>query len=451
MKHIYDRVIHNGMVLTVNAGFDIITDGVVCIRDGVIARVESRKRAIDDYPARDIMDAAGGIIMPGLVNAHVHLPMSIFRGLADDLPLADWLNHYIFPAEREYIRPETVRIGTLLSCAEMMLSGTTTCCDGYFHEDIVASAVAETGLRAVLGQGVIDYPAPGVPDPARNIDVASAFVGQWRDRSPRITPSVFCHSPYTCSATTLTAAKAAARQHGVLFQIHVAETKDEAAACRSAHGMSPVRYLNSLGILDEQTLVVHGIWVDDDDLEILAKRKTAVAHCPESAMKLAAGVAPVHRMLDKGLTIGLGTDGCASNNNLDLFGEMDAAAKLHKVIRKDPTVMNARTVIRMATIEGARAVGLDRRIGSIEVGKQADIIIIDTHQPHLAPLYHPESHIVYAARGADVRDLFVAGEALVRDFSPVRLDIGAIMDQAREIGCRIQGGQTINIDEATKS
>jgi 5-methylthioadenosine/S-adenosylhomocysteine deaminase len=441
MNRVHDRVIHNGMVLTVNAGFDIIDDGVVCINNGVITRVDARKGPINDYPARDYVDAAGGIIMPGLVNAHVHLPMSIFRGLADDLPLADWLNHHIFPAERDHIRPETVRVGTLLSCAEMMLSGATTCCDGYFLEDIVASAVAETGLRAVLGQGVIDYPAPGVPDPARNIDAASAFVGDWRDRNPRITPSVFCHSPYTCSAETLTTAKAAARQHGVLFQIHVAETKDEAAVCRSAHGMSPVAWLDRLGILDEQTLIVHGIWVDDDDLEILAKRKTAVAHCPESSMKLAAGVAPLHRMQEKGVTVGLGTDGCASNNNLDLFGEMDAAAKLHKVIRKNPTVMDARTVIRMATIEGARAVGLDRLIGSIEVGKQADIIIIDRHQPHLAPLYHPESHIVYAARGADVRDVLVSGEILVRDFAPARLDIQKIMDEAEEIARRVQFGR----------
>ncbi len=436
----YDQVIHNGMVLTVNAGFDIIHDGVVCVRDGIIARVDARKGPISDYPARDCVDAAGGIIMPGLVNAHAHLPMSIFRGLADDLPLADWLNHHIFPAERNHIRPETVRIGTLLSCAEMMLSGTTTCCDGYFHEDIVAGAVADTGLRAVLAQGVIDYPAPGVPDPARNIDVASAFIGQWQGRFPRLTPSIFCHSPYTCSAKTLTAAKAAARERGVLFQIHVAETKTEAASCRAEHGMSPVRYLDGLGILDEQTLIIHGIWVDNDDLEILAKRRAAVAHCPESAMKLAAGVAPVHRMLENGVTVGLGTDGCASNNNLDLFGEMDTAAKLHKVIHKDPTVMDARTVIRMATIDGARAIGMDRLIGSIEIGKQADIIIIDTHKPHLAPLYHPESHLVYAARGADVRDLFVAGEALVRDFAPVRLDIHRIMDEADNVARRVISG-----------
>lgn len=447
---IYDRVIHNGMVLTVNAGFEIINDGVVCIRDGVIVRVEARKGPVGDYPARDFTDAAGGIIMPGLVNTHAHLPMSIFRGLADDLPLEDWLNHHIFPAERLHIRPETVRIGTLLSCAEMMLSGTTTCCDGYFHEDIVAAAVAETGLRAVLGQGVIDYPAPGVPKPARNIEAASVFVSQWRNRFPRITPSVFCHSPYTCSAKTLKTAKTTARQYGVLLQIHVAETEDEADICRSEHGMSPMAYLDSLGLLDERTLVVHGIWVDDDDLDILAKRNAPVAHCPESSMKLAAGVAPVDRMLEKGVTVGLGTDGCGSNNNLDLFGEMDTAAKLHKVIRKDPTVMDARTVIRMATIEGARALGLDRLIGSIEDGKQADIIIIDTHQPHLVPLYHPESHIVYAARGADVRHVLVFGEVLVRDFTLVRLDIDDIMGKAGQIARRIQAGRAVNTDEIAK-
>ncbi len=440
----YDLVIHNGMVLTVNPGFDIIKDGVICVDDGVIARVETRKKPLSDYPARDIIDAAGGIIMPGLVNAHAHLSMSIFRGLADDLPLADWLNHHVFPAERAHIRPETVRIGTLLSCAEMLLSGTTSCCDGYFHEDIVAAAVAETGLRAVLGQGIIDYPAPGVPDPVHNIDVAAEFVGKWQDRFPRMAPSIFCHSPYTCSAKTLKAAKNLAREHGVLFQIHVAETEDEAVACRFEHGMSPVAYLESLGILDENTLVIHGIWVEDDDLEILAKQKTPVVHCPESSMKLAAGVAPVPQMLKKAITVGLGTDGCASNNNLDLFGEMDTAAKLHKVVQMDPTVMDAETVIRMATIDGARAIGIDRQTGSIETGKQADIIILDTRQPHLVPLYHPESHIVYSARGADVRHVLVSGEILIRDFAPLRLDIDDIMDRAREIARRIQARKALD-------
>jgi 5-methylthioadenosine/S-adenosylhomocysteine deaminase len=443
-SEMYDLIIHSGMVLTVNPGFDIINDGVICINDGVIARVEARKGPISNYSAHEIIDAAGGIIMPGLVNAHAHLSMSIFRGLADDLPLADWLNHHVFPAERAHMRPETVRIGTLLSCAEMLLSGTTSCCDGYFHEDVVAAAVAETGLRAVLGQGVIDYPAPGVPDPGRNIDVASEFAVQWRDRFPRLTSSIFCHSPYTCSEKTLKAAKAAARKHNVLFQIHVAETEDEMIACRLEHGISPVAYLDSLGILDEQTLIIHGIWVEDEDLEILAKKKAPVAHCPESSMKLAAGVAPVPQMLKKGITVGLGTDGCASNNNLDLFGEMDSAAKLHKVVQMDPTVMNAETVIRMATIDGARAIGTDRITGSIETGKQADIIILDTHQPHLVPMYHPESHIVYAARGADVRHVLVSGEILIRDFKAVRLDIGHIMSQAREIARRVQARRALD-------
>ncbi|MFZ2630484.1 MAG: amidohydrolase [Desulfosalsimonadaceae bacterium] len=434
----FDIVIHNAVIVTVNPDFDIIKNGIICIRNGLIHSIEQSHEDISCCPASEYIDAGGGIVMPGLVNTHTHLPMSLFRGLADDLPLAEWLNDHIFPAEGRHITPESVRAGALLSCLEMLLSGTTTCCDGYFFEDEVAEAVVLSGIRAVAGQGVIDFPAPGVPDPSRNVETAAAFVGKWRDRSPLVTPSIFCHSPYTCSAETLKKAKQAANRLGVLFQIHVAETKFERDQSLAATGMTPVAYLDSLGVLDENTLAVHAVWVDETDMDILARRRVNIAHAPESNMKLAAGVAPVPRMLEKGLTVGLGTDGCASNNNLDLFGEMDMAAKLHKVTASDPTVMSARTVVRMATIMGARAIGLGDRIGSLEPGKQADIIIIDTRKPHLTPMYHPESHLVYAVRGADVRDVLVGGRVLVRDYRPVDLDVADILSRAVEIGARVK-------------
>jgi 5-methylthioadenosine/S-adenosylhomocysteine deaminase len=433
-----DTVIHNAVIVTVNPNFDIIQNGVIGIRNGLIECVLAGGKDVLSTPAMEYIDAGGGIVMPGLVNVHTHLPMSLFRGLADDLPLAEWLNDHIFPAESRHITPETARIGALLSCLEMLLSGTTTCCDGYFYEDAVAEAILETGIRAVAGQGVIDFPAPGVPDPSRNVETAAAFVEKWRHHSPLITPSIFCHSPYTCSAQTLKKAKQAADRLGVLFQIHVAETKSERDQSLAATNMTPVAYLDSLGVMDKNTLAVHAVWVDEADMEILARRNVKIAHAPESNMKLAAGVAPVPRMLEKGLTVGLGTDGCASNNNLDLFGEMGMAAKLHKVMASDPTVMSARTVVRMATIMGAKAIGLGDVIGSLEPGKQADIIIINTRQPHLTPVYHPESHLAYAVRGADVRDVLVAGRVVVRDRRPVALDMDKIRGRAAEVGMQIQ-------------
>ncbi|MBC2714024.1 MAG: amidohydrolase [Desulfobacteraceae bacterium] len=439
----FDRIIYNGIVITVNPDFEIIEDGLVCIKDGVIQSVEVRNKDISQYRAVDFVDANGGIVMPGLINAHVHLPMSLFRGLADDLPLGQWLNDYIFPAEQKHISPETVQIGTLLSCVEMILSGTTACCDGYFYEDDVAQAVFETGLRAVTAQGVIDYPAPGVPEPVRNVETAVEFVKKWKNRSPLITPSIFCHSLYTCSADTLKKAKQAADSLDVRFQIHVAETKGEADQAREAHSMSPVKYLDSLGIINDNTLISHAVWVDDEDIEVLANRNARIAHCPESNMKLASGVAPVPNMIQpdviqKGITVGLGTDGCASNNNLDLFEEMDSAAKLHKVFKSDPTVMDAKTVVKMATIEGAKAIGIGDLTGSLEPGKQADIIIIDINKPHLTPMYHPESHLVYAVHGSDVSDVFVSGKALMRNYKPVCLDVDDIMEQAVAVGLAVQ-------------
>jgi 5-methylthioadenosine/S-adenosylhomocysteine deaminase len=433
----YDIVIHNGTIVTVNTAFDIIANGLICINDGKLQCIE----AVDPHSplpqAKDTIDADGGIIMPGLVNAHTHLPMTLFRGLADDLPLLEWLNTYIFPAESKHINPESTRLGSLLGCAELTLSGTTTCCDGYFYEDAVASAVYESGLRAVLGQGVIDFPAPGVPDPSANIQNAVAFTEKWRHVSDLISPSIFCHSPYTCSSETLKKAKSAAVSQGLVFQIHVAETKAEWDQMQSKHQASPIQYLDRIGILDENTLLVHAIWADHTDIGIIAKRKAKVVHNPESNMKLGSGIAPVPGFLAAHITVGLGTDGCASNNNLDLFQEMDFAAKLHKVNVLDPTVMDARTVLKMATIYGARAIGLDKDTGSLETGKQADVIIIDSCKPHLIPMYNPISHIVYSIIGSDVRDVIVGGKSILRNRKLLTLDIEEILEKVARLSASI--------------
>ena len=426
---VFDSVIHNGLVITVNSDFDIIENGVICISNGTIHRIEARVPGTPLPEAKEIIDADGGIIMPGLVNTHTHLPMTLFRGLADDLPLARWLDEFIFPCEAKYLTPETVRLGSLLACAEMMLSGTTTCCDGYFFEDDVASAIYESGIRGILGQGVIDVPAPGVPDPSDNIENAVRFVEKWLEVSHLITPSIFCHSPYTCSEATLKKAKAASDSKALVFQIHAAETKNEFARIQTEHHMTPVKYLDRIGILDENTLMVHGIWLDDDDIDIISKRRSTVSHNPQSNMKLASGIAPVPSLLTAGVTVGLGTDGCASNNDLDLFREMDTAAKLHKVNLMDPTVMDAKTVLKMATIDGAKAIGLEKYVGSLEPGKQADVIIIDTDKPHLVPMYNPVSHLIYTSQGSDVRDVMVAGRILVRNKNLLTLDLEDILER----------------------
>ncbi len=429
-----DTLIHNGIVVTVDAQFTILRPGAVGVADGRIHGIWPSDD-MDALPsARETIDAEGGVIMPGLVNVHTHLPMALFRGLADDMALERWLHEHIFPAEARHIDERSVVLGTRLSVAEMLLGGITACCDGYFLAGRVAETVVETGMRAVVGQGVIDFPAPGVPDPKANVTVAADFVRQWRQRSPMVQPAIFCHSPVTCSAGTLRDAKAAANDLDVRFLIHAAETETEVRQCRQAHGCGPVAYLQESGVLDASTILVHMVWVDADDIRRVADSGASIVHCPESNMKLASGVAPVPDFLDAGISVGLGTDGSASNNDLSLFGEMDSAAKLQKVHRLDPTVLDAATVVRMATIQGARILGLDRRIGSLEKGKSADLIVVDTRQPHLTPLYHPASHLVYAASAGDVRHVMIGGRWVVRDRRLLTMDLPALLDAGEREG-----------------
>lgn len=431
----YDLLIHNAWVVTVNAQNEVIPDGMIGIHGDVIAHIGPKPPDVPPPAARETIDAGQGIVLPGLVNAHTHLPMTVFRGMADDLPLQTWLEDHIFPAEAAHITPHTVHWGTLLGCAEMLLAGITTCCDGYFLEDAVARAVAMTGMRAVLGQGVIDFPAPGVPDPAENIRTAAVFVQQWKNRSPLISPSIFCHSPYTCSDQTLARAKAAAVEEGVLFQIHVAETREETTPSddRTPDGSLTAR-LAGLGLLDADTLLVHGVWLSPTDIERIAQHSCGMAHCPESNMKLATGIAPVPAFRQAGIPVGIGTDSCASNNNQDLLREMDITAKLHKVTGGDPTALPAPQVLAMATRDGAGAIGLGDHIGSIEKDKQADLVILDSTHPAMCPIYNPVSQAVYAGSGDVVRDTIVAGRVRVRNRTLVGGNVKEIMKQVRAIG-----------------
>lgn len=433
----YDLVIHNACCLPLTGEDLYWAQGYVAVRDGRIAACGPQPPA-GLPPARSYYDARGNLLLPGLVNCHCHAAMSLFRGLADDLPLMTWLEHYIFPAERRWVDDQLVYYGTLLAAAEMIRGGITTVADAYFHAAAARRALAEAGLRAVVAQGVIDCPAPGVPEPAVNLQVAAAFLEEGEEFPPGLsTSTVFCHSPYTCGAATLQGAKALAAHWQRPFFLHLAETREEVELSRRRTGLTPVRYLDRLGLLDAQTVAVHAVWLTPEDQELLAARQVKVCHCPESNLKLAAGVAPIAALRRRGVTVGLGTDGPASNNNLDLFGEMSLAARLQKVYGQDPTLLPAREVVAMATCEGAAVLGLAGKIGSLAPGKEADLIILDLQQPHLTPLYDPYSQLVYAARAADVQAVMVQGRWLLRERRLQTLDWPALKKEVAALAARI--------------
>jgi 5-methylthioadenosine/S-adenosylhomocysteine deaminase len=437
-KNSFDIIITGGTLLTMSGKMEIIEDSFVGIKDGVIvaAGVKGGQRYAD-CTAHETIEASGCIVMPGLVNTHTHLPMVCFRGMADDLPLMEWLTKNIWPAETRFVSKKMVYDGATLAMAEMILSGTTTFCDGYFFEDSIAEAVDTAGMRAVIGQGFADFIMKDKQAIEKTMTAAHLFVEKWLPRVPLITPAFFCHSPYTCSPETLARVKEASRNAGILYLIHLLENKDETDTILNRYGKKPVRHLLDLGVLDEQTVAVHCNWLKTEDMAVFADLGVRVSHNPESSMKLAAGVAPVPEMLKQGVIVGIGTDGCASNNDLDMFREMDTTAKVHKVTSLDPTVMDAETVCKMATIGGAKTLGLDKLIGSIEKGKKADIIIVDINQPHLTPLYNCYSQLVYAARGADIKTSIINGRVVMKDRELRTIDKQSAMKNVRKIAAEI--------------
>lgn len=431
-----DILIMNCTVLPLAAGMpELIRQGYVSIRNGKIAAL-GPMAGLADAAADTVIDGSGHLVMPGLVNTHTHAPMTLFRGMADDLPLMAWLHEHIFPAEARSVNPEMVYWCAKLAAAEMILSGTTTAADGYFLEDSVAEAFIDSGIRSVAAQGVVDFPAPGVPDPGRNVTAAAEFIARWQGKSGLLTPAVFCHSPYTCSAETLKRAKEMARRKNVKLFVHLAETGTEVEQVQKERGTTPVRYLESLGLLDRDTICVHCVWLDNEEIQILARSGAKVATCPQSNMKLGSGIAPLKEMLAAGIPVGLGTDGCASNNRLDMFFEMDLCAKLHKVKNLDPTILPAEVVLKMATIGGAGVLGLEKDIGSLEPGKKADVVLIDCRQPHLQPFYSPDL-LVYGATGADVVTVIIDGKILVRDRKILAFDVGQVMTRVRELAGKL--------------
>lgn len=432
----FDVVIRNGILLTMSHNMDVIENPFIGVRGGRIEVIEQALPSLPfSYTARELIDASGCLIMPGLINTHTHLPMVCFRGMADDLPLMEWLHNYIWPAEMKYVNRDMVYVGSLLAMAEMLLSGTTTFCDAYFYESSVARASLDAGMRAVVCQGFIDLPKENTEDELS--EVAERFIDRWHGTSPLLTPALACHAPYSCTAKTLKRVKEIGRSKGVLYTIHVSETREEVEMIKDRHGKLPFEYLKDLGVLDRNTIAIHCNWLEEKEIEILRECDVRVSHNPESSLKLAAGIAPIPLLLEKGVIVGLGTDGTASNNNLDLFGEMDMTAKIHKIARMDPSVMNAETVVKMATIEGAKVLGLEDHIGSLEVGKWADLILLDIEKPHWIPLFNPYSHLVYVASGADVMTVMIGGNIVMRERKLTTIDISSVSKEVKKIASRI--------------
>jgi len=433
-----DLILENGLLLTMVEGEKPLEHATVLIQGDRIAGILAPGEENPPFKGVQVLDATDSLVMPGLVNSHCHTAMTLFRGLADDLPLKQWLFEKIFPAEAKHLSKETVYWGALLGCLEMIASGTTAVSDGYFFQDATARAFQKAGLRALVAQGVIDFPAPGVPNPAQNLAVGKAFLERWDHASDLIRPGLFCHSLSTCFDRTLQGAMKLSQEFSLPLQIHLSETEEEVEEVIRRSGERPVLHLARLGLLNESLIGVHAVHLEDAEIQFLARNKVGIVHCPESNMKLASGMARVSEMLKRGIVVGLGTDGCASNNNLDLFKEMDTAAKLSKVRTLDPVNMGATAVLKMATIWGAKVLGLEKEIGTIEVGKKADIITIDLRKPHLVPLYNPLSTIVYSANGSDVKDVIVNGRVLMKNRTFTALDAEEVMHKVREISEKIR-------------
>ena len=434
----WEKLILGGIVATMEDGSVPIANGAVAIADGKIAAVGPAEELLDLAPTGELLNAAGCIILPGLVNTHSHLAMTLLRGLADDLPLKEWLEDHIWPAEKTHMNADTVRLGTELAVAEQLLAGVTTTTDMYFFGDVVCEVLVEAGLRGVVAESLIDFPTPRCATTDEMFAKQEELIDEYRDH-PLITPSVAAHAPYTVCAKNLVRETELAETNGIPMQIHLAETRWEVEKSLEDKGLSPVAYLADLGVLSERTVAAHCVHVSPEDIELLEEFGVGVAHNPVSNLKLASGVSPVPAMSAQGVKLGLGTDGAASNNTLDLLRDAQITALLHKGATGDPTVLPAREIVEMATIGGARVLGLDDRIGTLAEGREADIVCIDVSRVHTTPMYDTFSHLVFAARSGDVRHVLVRGRTLVRDHKLMTMDIERIRAKANEVSERIQG------------
>jgi 5-methylthioadenosine/S-adenosylhomocysteine deaminase len=432
-----DFIIRGGTVVTMDGSARVIENGAVAVRRERIVAVGTSAEIAAKYSAANTINATGKVVMPGLINTHTHVPMVLFRGIADDMMLPEWLQKYIFPAEAKNVDEQFVRWGTRLGCLEMIEGGTTTYVDMYYFEDAVAEETARAGVRAVLGETLIDFPVPDNKTWDAGMQYMEKFVARWKGH-PLITPAIAPHAPYTVSTEHLKQAHEFSMRKDVPLVIHVAEDYAEVKTIQEKYNASPVAYLERIGLLDNRVIAAHMVWPTEADIKTLAARSVGVGHCPQSNMKLAAGAAPVPQMLKAGVAVGLGTDGAASNNDLNMWEEMDTAAKLHKLVAKDPTVINAREALEMATIRGARAIHLDREIGSLEAGKLADLLIVNLDSAHQTPLYNVYSHLVYATKASDVETVMINGRIVMEDRQVQTIDGRAVRAKAQEYRDKIK-------------
>lgn len=430
-----DLIISGSYLLPNATQKSLILDGAVAITGDTITAIGTTKNILAEFSTEQHIHTEHGLIMPGLINTHTHAAMACFRGLADDLPLMTWLEKHIFQVEARWT-PEMVYQSTLLSIAEMIKSGTTSFCDMYLFSKEVARATEESGMRAWIGEVLYDFPSPCYGELDNGFSYVDELFAHYNNH-PLISITADPHAVYTCSPELLTRLGQTAQDNDSLYVIHLSENEAEVNTCKERYNCTPVEHLEQLGLLSPRTLAAHCVMLDDQEIALLAKRGTNVSHCQESNMKLASGTAPVVKMLEAGVKVGIGTDGAASNNDVDMFGEMNTVAKIHKVARMDPTAMNAEQTLHAATLGGATTLGAGKQTGSLEAGKKADMIVLNMNQPHLTPLYNVPSHLVYAARGADVIHSVINGRLVMENRFLKSLDEEQILARMREIGQKI--------------
>ncbi len=432
-----DLIVRGEHVLPMDEDGAVIDDGAVVVKGSKIVETGRFAAISEKYEASRTIGGEGRVVMPGLINTHTHAAMALMRGLADDMPLREWLTEHIWPAESRWLGEEFIRDAVELAVAEMLKAGITTFNDMYFFENVAGETSKRLGMRAVLGAGIIDFPTKITKGAEDCLEKAHRFIDRWMDDG-LIIPAVAPHAVYSCSPATLRKARALARRHGLPLHIHLSETKEEVDELRRKYGKPPAIFLDDEGFLGERVLAAHCVWVTDEEIEVLARRGVGVAHCPESNLKLASGIAPVPRMLEAGVKIGLGTDGAASNNDLNIISEMSTAAKLHKAVSMEPAAVNSRQALMMATRWGAEALGLGDRLGSLEPGKAADIITIDVDKPHMQPMYNVYSHAAYTMRASDVDTVIVNGRVVVSSGRLQTADEGEILAKAKSWGLKIR-------------
>jgi 5-methylthioadenosine/S-adenosylhomocysteine deaminase len=425
-----DYIVHADYVLPMNEDLAVIKDGAVAVLGNRILRVGSSQEISNLYNPRVRINGKHKVVFPGLINTHTHAAMVFFRGIADDLPLKEWLENHIWPLENKWLSRDFISDAVGLACLEMLKGGVTTYNDMYFYEDAAGKATKKIGMRAVLGAGILDFPTKSARTSQECFANAESFIKDWRGDN-LITPCIAPHSLYTCGTETLKKARRIADKYDVPIQVHLSETKWEVEEIRKRHGTMPVEYLESLGFLGGKVLAVHCVWLAGHEIDIFAKRRVGVSHCIESNLKLSAGIAPVVSMLKAGVKVTFGTDGAASNNDLNVLSEMSTAAKIHKAVSEDPTALDARTALLMATRWGAEVSGLGNITGSIEEGKAADLVMADLNKPHLMPLYNIYSHIVYSMRPSDVEMVMVDGKVVINGGKLTTADESEILQKTR--------------------